>query len=375
MTKVEDNRFFDGFSPGGREALLACATIEKYTEGEFVFREGDPSDGMCLLLAGDIEIIKSAGKRQQLLVHYHEGDYFGEVSVLDGGGRSTAARAAGDAVVARIPRERFLEVLQGEPVALTLALFQRVLSALRHTNELFVREVVHKEKLSLVGEMASSLMHDLRNPVTGIGLAADLITMHHSDGETVKSCDAIRLQCDRVVAMAQELLEFSRDETKLQLRSTTTTKFLEQFYSLNEDYFEQSDVEIHFEAEPADIRIDTMRVLRLLQNLVTNAIESLDGRMDGKVEIQAWTKTETLYLRIADNGPGLPAEVRSHMFEPFVTHGKQKGIGLGMSIVRNIVTAHGGTIDFESGEGKGTAFTIQLPQHSKTQQLPMPRAR
>jgi signal transduction histidine kinase len=132
-------------------------------------------------------------------------------------------------------------------------------------------------------------------------------------------------------------------------------------------------VEIHFKAEPADIRIDTMRVLRLLQNLVTNAIEALDGRTDGQVEIEAWAQAEVLCLKIADNGPGLPAEVRSHMFEPFVTHGKQKGIGLGMSIVRNIVTAHGGTIDFESEEGKGTTFTVKLPQHSETQQLPMPR--
>jgi signal transduction histidine kinase len=326
---------------------------------------------MCLLIDGDVEIVKSAGKRQQMLTHYHAGDYFGEISVLDGGGRSTAARAMCEVVMVKIPREQFLSVLESEPVALTLALFQRVLAALRHTNELFVREVVHKEKLSLVGEMAGSLMHDLRNPVTGIGLAADLITMNHSDGETVKSCDAIRLQCDRVVAMAQELLEFSRDETKLQLRSTTTTKFLDQFYSLNEDFFNQAQVEIVVQAEPADIRIDTMRVLRLLQNLVTNAIEALEGRPDARIEIQAWAREEVLYLRVADNGPGLPEEVRSHIFEPFVTHGKQKGIGLGMSIVRNIVVAHGGTIEFESDPEKGTTFTIELPQHSKTQQLPM----
>jgi signal-transduction protein with cAMP-binding, CBS, and nucleotidyltransferase domain len=96
MTKVEDNRFFDGFSPGGREALLACAFTEKYAADDLVFSEGDASDGMCLLIDGDVEIVKSAGKRQQMLTHYHAGDYFGEISVLDGGGRSTAARAMCD---------------------------------------------------------------------------------------------------------------------------------------------------------------------------------------------------------------------------------------------------------------------------------------
>ena len=371
MTKLEDNRFFDGFSPGGREVLLACATTENYAKDDFIFQEGDASDGLCLMLQGDVEILKLAGNRHQLLSHYHEGDYFGEISVLDGGGRSTAARAQNAVVMARIPRDQFFTVLNREPVALSLSIFQRVLVAMRLTNELFVREVVHKEKLSLVGEMAGSLMHDLRNPLTGIGMAADLITHCHSDEGTVKSCEAIRLQCERVVAMAQELLEFSRDETKLQLQSTTTIGFLEQFYSLNEETFAQANVQVHVQAEPADIRIDTMRVLRLLHNLVTNAIDAVTSRPDGQIDIQAWARDEILYLTIADNGPGIPESVQARLYEPFVTEGKQKGTGLGMSIVRNIVTAHGGTISFETAQGQGTTFTIQLPQHSKTQQLPM----
>jgi signal transduction histidine kinase len=371
MTKVEDNLFFRDFSAAGQDALLRCATTENYAHGVEIFKEGDASDGLRLILEGDVEIIKSAGLRQQTLTHYHAGDYFGEISVLDGGGRSTAARAVGAVTLARIPREEFLEVLKKEPVELSLNIFRRVLEALRLTNELFVREVVHKEKLSLVGEMAGSLMHDMRNPLTGIGLASDTIMLQHDDASTTKNCDAIRLQCDRVVAMAQELLEFSRDETRLQLSTTTTTAFLEQFCALNEDFFAQTDVAIDARAEPADIRVDSMRLLRLLQNLVSNAIDALAGQPKARIDIAAWTQAGILHLTVADNGPGLSENVEAHLFEPFVTEGKAKGTGLGLSIVRNIVVAHGGKIDVRTAPGQGTTFNIQLPQHSKTQQLPL----
>jgi len=343
MTKVEDNLFFRDFSPKGRDVLLRCATTETYADGIEIFKEGDPSDGLRLILEGDVEIIKSAGLRQQTLTHYHAGDYFGEISVLDGGGRSTSARAKGEVTLARIPRVEFLEVLNKEPVELSLNIFRRVLEALRYTNELFVREVVHKEKLSLVGEMAGSLMHDMRNPLTGIGLASDTIMLHHGDDQTAKNCEAIRLQCDRVVAMAQELLEFSRDETRLQLSTTTTTEFLEQFCALNEDFFAQTDV----------------------------AIEALAGWPKARVDVAAWVKEGILHLTVADNGPGISEHVRGHLFEPFVTEGKAKGTGLGLSIVRNIVVAHGGKIDVRTATRQGTTFNIQLPQHSKTQQLPL----
>jgi len=371
MTKVEDNQFFRDFSAAGRDALLRCATTQDYANGVEIFKEGDASDGLCLILEGDVEIIKTAGLRQQTLTHYHEGDYFGEISVLDGGGRSTAARALGATTLVRVPRVEFLEVLRTEPVELTLNIFRRVLDALRYTNELFVREVVHKEKLSLVGEMAGSLMHDMRNPLTGIGLASDTIMLQHDDPHTTKNCDAIRLQCNRVVAMAQELLEFARDETKLQLSTTTTTDFLEQFCSVNEDFFAQTSVLIEARAEPADIRVDSMRLLRLLQNLVNNALDALAGRPKARIDIAAWVKEGILYLTVADNGPGISEHVQAHLFEPFVTEGKTMGTGLGLSIARNIVVAHGGKIDVRTGPSQGTTFNIQLPQHSKTQQLPL----
>lgn len=375
MTKVEDNLLFRDFSAAARASLATCATVAHFPPGATIFREGDPTDGLRLVLEGSVEILKSAGAREETIAHYHEGDYFGEVSVLDGGGRSTGARAMGEVTLARLPQPQFLEALQREPVSLTLGIFERVLEALRRTNELYVREVVHKEKMALLGEMAGALMHDMRNPLTGIGLASELITLQHDDPETAKNCDAIKLQCSRVTAMAQELLEFSRDEARLQLSSTTTTALVEQFCSLNEDLFAQTAVTIEAKVESAEIRVDSMRIWRLLQNLVTNAVEALAGREGGRVDIAAWAEAEMLHMTVSDNGPGLPEKVKEHLFEPFVTVGKPRGTGLGLSIARNIVVAHGGTIEVATAPGQGTTWRIELPQHSRTRQLPMPRKR
>lgn len=361
-----DHRFLETFTPAGRKRLLAALVLENHPHGSCLFQEGDAPDGVYLVLKGEVEIVRAAGSNEKILDCIAPGDYLGEVAVLDGHGRSTTARARNRVSVAKIPRTIFLDVLASEPGALTLGLFQQILTHLRKANDLIVDEVVHKEKLSLVGEMASSLMHDLRNPVSGIRLSADLIAMAAPDGKVPQWCDGIRQQCDRLIAMAAELMEFSRGESKLDLAPTTTTAFLESFLTLNDGFLRQTGIDIHVKAEPAAIEIDSMRLLRVVQNLVTNAVDALKATKKPRLEIHAWVKKSAIHLAVKDNGPGIPAAVQSQIFEPFVTHGKSGGTGLGMAIVRNIVTAHGGTITFETGPKKGTTFLVSVPHRNCT---------
>jgi signal transduction histidine kinase len=166
--------------------------------------------------------------------------------------------------------------------------------------------------------------------------------------------------------MAVELMEFSRGESKLALNRTSTTAFIEQFKILNEGGLNPAGFEIRFDVEPGGIEIDAMRMQRVLQNLVTNAIEALHATPKPRVEIRAWVKDSIFYLVVKDNGPGIPAAIQTQIFEPFVTHGKSKGTGLGMAIVRNIVTAHGGTISFETSPKRGASFLVSLPQKTAT---------
>jgi signal transduction histidine kinase len=253
-------------------------------------------------------------------------------------------------------------VLTKEPVTVTLQLFQNVLALLRRTNDLYVDEVVHQGKMSLIGQMAGSLMHDIRTPVQVILSSVDLLRMTHSDPDTIDCCKKMETQCDRLVAMAGELLEFSRGETTLKIEPTDTTTLLRQFLAFNEDAFRPVGVTFNVEDEPAEIEVDSMRLLRVLQNLSSNAVDALAGKPGGLVDVRAWVRDSILHISVRDNGPGIPAEVRDRMFDPFVTHGKKGGTGLGLAIVRNVVTAHRGKITFETELGQGTEFLIRVPQ-------------
>jgi len=366
---VRDNRFLEDFTPGGRERVVTRLVYRELAAGEYLFRENDLADGVCLVMDGEIEILKSADGREQTLAVVHPGDYFGEVSALDGRGRSTDARAHGLASIAVIPTGDLLDVLLTEPVTLTLHLFQNVLTMMRHTNDLYVNEVVHKEKMSLIGEMAGSLMHDLRNPVQIILSSLDLIRMTHADPATVDCCEKIETQCDRLINMAGELLEFSREETKLHLERTDTNSLLLQFQAFNGETLERYDAGVEIESEPAEIEVDAMRLQRVLQNVVFNAAQALGTKPGGRIDVRAWVGDSILFLSIRDNGPGIPDAIKDRLFEPFVTFGKTGGTGLGLAIARNIVEAHRGKITFETQPGQGTEFLIRVPQDSTSKSV------
>jgi len=362
------NRFLEAFSPGGRERLVAHLIYQDFKPGDYLFHEGDAATGIALVLEGGVEIVKASGGSEHLLKLVESGDFLGEVAVLDGQGRSTDARARGNVTLAWIPTPDLLEVLLSEPVTLTLHLFQSVLELLRKTDNLYVQEVVRKEKLSLIGEMAGSLMHDLRTPVQVILSSIEVIRMTHPDTETVDCCGKMEVQCDRLVAMAGELLEFSRGETKLHLERTDTTTLVKQFVAYNEDAFRPVGVTVNVEADPADIEVDSMRLQRVLQNLVSNAVDAMKSRTrpGGRIDVRAWVADSVLNLSVWDNGPGIPAEIKNRLFEPFVTQGKLGGTGLGLAIVKNVIKAHRGKITFETQAGQGTEFLIRIPQDSSS---------
>jgi signal transduction histidine kinase len=359
---AHDNKFWEGFSPEGKEQLLRSMVLEGYTDRGFLFHEGDLADGVCMVLSGEVEVLRAVGSHEQILGRFVEGEFLGEVAVLDGGGRSTCARAHGPVTVGKIPKELLLETLLRESSSVSLHLFQQLLNYLRRTNDLFVGEMLNKEKLCVVGEMASSLMHDLRNPLAGIRISADLMSVEDPENQRISQCcDGIRFQCDRVMAMTRDLFEFTKGDPCLHLTQTTTTTFLEHFRSLHEDYMRQTGLVWEIIAESGSIEIDEMRCLRLLQNLLTNAVEALNGKADGRISIRGWVENSMFNLSISDNGPGIPEAIRDRVFQPFVTHGKKGGIGLGMAIVNNVVTAHHGNVKLETSD-KGTHFLAQLPQ-------------
>lgn len=356
------HRFFRFFPPEHAKQLAKTAHGVTFPARKIIFEENDPSDAIYLVLSGRVEILKhSSGDHYHTLAYASEDDYFGELGVLDGSGRSARALTLTEVTAAVLPRAGFLKVLSRCPWETTMGLFMHVVENLRETNLRYADELIRKEKITLIGEMANSILHDFRSPVTSIQLALGTITKHSGDETTRLACAIIERQLRRMGAMVEEVLEFARGETKLDRRPVALRDLFADLVSINADLLHNAGVALHVRATKAVVALDHDRMVRVLQNLLSNAIEAIGSHKKGAVVLSARRRGRTCEITVSDNGPGIPKIIWSTLFQPFTTYGKPRGTGLGLAISKAIVEAHGGEISFESRRGLGTRFHLRLP--------------
>lgn len=360
--ELRENRFLSFFGESARRTLESRAVIHELADGTLLFEEGDPPDCVYLVLGGEIALIKRpTAEKEQILAKVAAGDYFGEVGILDNAGRSTGARASGPTRVAAINRGTVEEALHAEPPQVTIRLFRRILEYLRSTNDRFIGELVRKEKMQFIGEMAGAIIHDFKSPMTGILIAAQFIAKQSQDAQVRRWCDLIEQQINRMIAMAHELLDYSRGSPSLERKPTRLAELVERFKDLNGDFIQKSGATLHTYPIDAVVNLDANRMLRVLQNLVGNAVDAFGDKPGGIVEIICQQADGGVWLMVRDNGPGIPEKIRERLFEPFITHGKTHGTGLGTAIAKSIIEAHGGQLSFQTETGKGTIFYVWLP--------------
>jgi len=215
--------------------------------------------------------------------------------------------------------------------------------------------------MTLVGEMAETVIHDLRNPCHTILVSSELITKDHADERTRRACKIIQEQIQRMTSMVEEIQEFSRGTHQLNRQTTSLTALLEEFAFLNRDYLQQNSIELDLRPVDVALHVDAGKLLRVLQNLVYNAAEALEGSA-GKIIISGRILGGEVEICVRDNGPGIPEHIKDSLFEPFVTFGKNSGTGLGLAIAKSIVEAHGGHILYDPKRGDGAAFYVRLPR-------------
>jgi signal transduction histidine kinase len=362
--KLSEHPFIQSISENNRDAILNEIEVINLLPGEPIFSENSASDALYIILKGFVAFTKEKpdGSTQHISTS-GEGSFFGEVGVLTGEARSLNASANTNCLIGRIPAHTVTKIISdAEPVKKVL---ESVINHLKRTTEQYIEEVTRKEKLSLVGTMVSSILHDFKNPFSIISLGAHLINQRHgSDPKTAKICANIESQIRRMVDMANDLTAFTRGEDSIEMAPTSTARIFEQFRELNQPFFEDPTVSVEIRGNDLPLHGDLNKLLRVLQNLVLNAIEAIhQTKQPGKIEIQAIDKETTIELHITDNGPGIPEEIQSRFFEPFITFGKSGGTGLGTAIVRSIIDAHKGNIIFSTSP-TGTTFKIQLPKHT-----------
>ncbi|HYQ47684.1 MAG TPA: ATP-binding protein, partial [Thermodesulfovibrionales bacterium] len=226
---------------------------------------------------------------------------------------------------------------------------------LRQTQE----QLIQSAKLAAIGELASNVAHEINNPLTSIIGFTELSKEEDDVNMIRKSLDIIEKESLRARDIVKQLLGFARKKP-LQLTEVMINDVLRDVVVLSASQARMARVRIsedYGNVPPTTGDIDQLKQVFL--NVITNAVHAMpDG---GSLTIKTSMQGEYILLRISDTGHGIPEDIKKRIFEPFFSTKKDKGTGLGLSISYRIIQDHGGRIDVESEEGKGTTFIIRLP--------------
>ncbi len=356
--EFEKHPFFDQVGAEDTSGLAEIANREEYPSDTIIFEEGSSSEALYLVLEGEVAFCKRAEEGKYRVVGYSSaGAFFGEIGLFTDEPRALRAESRGRTVLASIPKDALIEFIKRVPGPLEIIL-KNIVKHLHETTRHYMDDMLQQEKMAVVGSMVNTIIHDFKNPFCLISLGAQIIMQSHSEEKTQKLCQNIEDQIQRMVGMFEELIEFSRGEQELKLETVDIRRMLERFRELNVLYFQDDKIAVDISVPDIEIDAEERKLLRVLQNLVGNAFDDEEGKITIAGELEG---NDTLLLQVADNGNGIPEEIQDRFFEAFVTYGKSKGTGLGSAIVKSIVEAHGGSIEFETAEGVGTTFSIRLP--------------
>jgi signal transduction histidine kinase len=219
-----------------------------------------------------------------------------------------------------------------------------------------------EDRLTTLGNLMSTVLHDLRTPVNNIhGFVGLLNDPNTTQEERAEFIDIINSQINSVLSMISEILDFAKGKTTILPRKTGAGQFFQRLTNSLKYIIEKGNHELVIEEPPPLwLYIDPERMLRVVTNLVKNSVEAM--KEPGKIEISLRHPDgeDWVILYVSDNGPGIPPEIKNNLFDSFSTSGKEHGTGLGLAIVKKIVEEHGGLVDFTTSD-KGTTFTISIP--------------
>jgi signal transduction histidine kinase len=355
--------------------LQKTGLLRRVPAGSNVFEEGDAGDGLFLVERGRIVLTTKIDQgRGRIINRVEAGDYFGEMALLDDGSRSATATAEMDSIVSFIPKCDVMELLKHSPT-IVFDMLREFSQRMRATNRQVIEEVVDAERIGLLGRFSQSFAHDMKNPLAGIAMGAELLAEGDLLPELRKQISGqLVRQARRVAMMTEEMLAISRGaKPMLDLRPVNLADYLQKRLDEFRIDFRSRRLDISFENLPPDLtmQFDPNRLEQALLNLLHNSADVLPA--GGRVVLRFETLENAVAIEIEDNGPGISKERIEQVFQPFFTFGKTRGTGLGLSICRRVLEAHGGSIRALHQTGRGAIFRLELPlQPNPARSDPLP---
>lgn len=233
------------------------------------------------------------------------------------------------------------------------------------TEEKQRQEVYHRtEKLVALGQLSAGIAHELNTPLGSIlGYARLLMKNKNLDAVQKERLEIIAEQAKRSSAIIKGLLNFARQSNPSlrNMKKASINDILTDVLKLIHTEIEKHNIHVIIDfSEIPEIMVDVRQMEQAMLNIILNAIQAIKN--NGEIRVKTFTENNSIKIKVSDNGPGIPEDIKPRIFDPFfTTKPVGEGTGLGLSISAGIISEHGGSIDVESTEGNGATFTVTLP--------------
>lgn len=232
-------------------------------------------------------------------------------------------------------------------------------------------EARRAERLAALGQLSAGLAHEIRNPLGVIKGSAEILSqkLASSDALAQELSSYIYTEVNRLSALVTRFLDFARP-SRLELNPVDMPSLLERALKSIAEKITAGNINVRrdYASGLPPVMADEQLCDQVFTNLLSNACEAM-GEKGGELKVRIFPRDSgfrhEVMVEIEDSGPGIPADLREQIFNPFFTT-KKTGVGLGLAIVTKIVDAHGGAVHVKSEPGRGACFQVSLPQAEKS---------
>ena len=264
-----------------------------------------------------------------------------------------------DRAAAEIARQNYhynINVTSQDELGRLAETFQSMCASIERARE----ELIRKERISTIGQLSTSIVHDLRNPLAAIYAGSEMLVDNNLPEEQTKRLARNIYRASRGIQdMLQQLLNVARGKSDAS-EMCSLREVIEAAWETVASAADARSIELELTvSDHLECPMERARIERAFANLFENAIDAM--RSGGKVLVHSQAERDDILVRVDDTGPGISPAVRARLFQPFVTAGKKNGLGLGLALSRQTLLDHGGDIWVE-GDGPGARFCLRLPK-------------
>jgi signal transduction histidine kinase len=373
-------RAFPGIPESEATDLVDASHTCTFLPQTIICQEGAMESTFYILLEGDVQVTKWINDREErVMKQLHPGDFFGEMAIIHNAPRAATVTALDSCTALELHKDDFTRLLEHSS-SMSVAIVREVSRRLRENDEMAIEDLRLKARelaeayqqlaeLELARrEFLTSIAHELRTPLMAANGFLQFIRMGMLQGETLKSAlETVERNLQEITALSNDLLFLQEMDLILpDFKPVDIGTVVASAVEQQRSHAEQNKIGLQLQIPAAVplVMADPKSLGRAISAIVDNAIKfSPDG---GEVTIDVGFDKERQWVRVTDHGLGIPAEVLPRIFNRFYHVDKIgphlfRGLGLGLSIARQVVEQHHGQIEVVSQPGKGSVFTTYLP--------------